>query len=147
MKTAKNKPKDSGENGRQLPFARSRVSQGLDLLPSVDGRSMAARVFKDTYLAMVAHCGGEENLPETMRLMCRRVAALESELINLEARFALARATGEQPTPADLDLYSRLTNCSRRVCEVLGWQRRMKDITTLSEYLGMTPDERAKVPA
>ena len=74
---------------------------------------MAARVFKDTYFAMVAHCGGEDDLPETLRLMCRRAAAIEAECINLEARFALARAEGGQPSQNDLDLYSRLVNTLR----------------------------------
>lgn len=101
----------------------------MDLLPSVDGRSMAARVFKDTYISMVNHCGGEDDLPETMRLMCRRAAALEAELINLEARFALSRAEGEQPTETDLNLYQRLVNTERRVCEVLGWTRTTRDVT------------------
>jgi hypothetical protein len=70
MKKPKKKPGDNAPNGPRSPYFRGRVSQGLDLLPSVDGRSMAARVFKDTYLAMVAHCGGEDGLPETLRLMC-----------------------------------------------------------------------------
>jgi hypothetical protein len=47
-----------------------------------------------------------------------------------------ARAEGEQLSQADLDLYSRLVNTLRRVCEVLGWQRTARDITpTLDEYL------------
>ena len=79
-KRPKNKPRDKASKGERSPYFRSRVSQGLDLLPSIDGRTMAARVFKDTYLAMVAHCGGEDDLPETLRLMCRRAAAIEAEL-------------------------------------------------------------------
>ena len=123
MKKAKNKPKDNPSKPARSPYFRSRVSQGRDLLPSIDGRSVAARVFRDTYLAMVAHCGGEDDIPETLRLMCRRAAAIQAECINLEGRFALARAVGEQPTQTDLDLYSRLVNTLRRVLEVLGWRR------------------------
>jgi hypothetical protein len=78
---------------------------------------------------MISHCGGEENIPETMRLMCRRAAALESELINLECRFAELRASGKEPKPGDLDLHSRLTNTLRRVCEVIGWRRHLRDVT------------------
>ena len=128
-KRAKNKPRHKASKGERSPYFRSRVSQGLDLLPSIDGRSMAARVFKDTYLAMVAHCGGGDAVSETLRLMCRRAAAIEAECINLEARFALARHEGEQPTQTDLDLFSRLINTQRRVCEVLGWQRTARDVT------------------
>ena len=129
QKNKKNKPADSGQNEQRSPYFRSRVSHGSKLLPAIDGRSMAARVFRDTYHSMVAHCGGEDDLPETMRLMCRRAAAIEAECINLEARFTLARQKGEEPVPADVDLYQRLTNTLRRVCEVLGWQRTARDIS------------------
>ncbi len=77
---------------------------------------------------MITRCGGED-VPETLRLMCRRAAALESELVNLECRFAELRASGGEPKPGDLDLHSRLTNTQRRICEVLGWRRHMRDVT------------------
>jgi hypothetical protein len=128
MKQAKGKAGDSAKNEQRSPYFRSRVSAGLSLLPTIDGRSAHARVFKDTYAAMVSHCGGKD-LPETMRLMCRRAAALESELVNLECRFAELRASGAEPKPSDLDLHSRLTNTLRRVCEVIGWRRTARDIT------------------
>lgn len=129
MKQAKNKPGDTDKNEQRSPYFRSRVSAGISLLPTIDGRSAHARVFKDTYSAMVSHCGGEDNIPETLRLMCRRAAALESELINLECRFAQLRAAGQERKPSDLDLHSRLTNTLRRVCEVIGWRRQMRDVT------------------
>ena len=134
-KQAKNKPRDKASKGQRSPYVRSRVSAGLSLLPSIDGRSGVARVFRDTYSSMIAHCGGDD-VPETLRLMCRRAAALESELVNLECRFAEQRALGGEPKPSDLDLHSRLTNTLRRVCEVLGWRRHMRDVTPdLETYL------------
>ena len=118
------------------PRFRARVTRSLSLIPGLDGRSLPARVFKDTYLTLVNHCGGEDNLPETLRLMCRRAAAIEAELINLEARFAQVRVEGKQPVPTDLDLYQRLTNTQRRVCEALGWRRTARDVTpSLGELL------------
>jgi hypothetical protein len=57
----------------------------------------AARLFKDTYLAMIAHCCGEDELPETLRLMCRRAAAIEAECINLEARSRLLAPRASSP--------------------------------------------------
>ena len=127
-KRPKKKPGSSALTGERSPYFRSRVSTGLSLLPTIDGRSAHARVFKDTYASMIAHCGGED-VPETLRLMCRRAAALESELVNLECRFAELRASGGEPKPGDLDLHSRLTNTLRRVCEVLGWRRHIRDVT------------------
>jgi hypothetical protein len=131
LKNKRKKPRDSAQKDagtHRSPYFRSRVSHGSKLLPAIDGRSSAMRVFRDTYHAMLSHCGGEDDVPETMRLMCRRAAAIEAECINLEARFALARAKGEEPVQADVDLYQRLTNTLRRVCEVLGWQRTARDI-------------------
>ena len=146
VKQAKKKTADKEQKDERSPYFRSRVTHGSKLLPAIDGRSMAARVFKDTYHAMLSHCGGEDDIPETMRLMCRRAAALESECINLEARFALARAKGEDPVPGDVDLYQRLTNTLRRVLEVLGWSRTARDITpSLAEYVRMSPADRAKM--
>ena len=61
--------------------------------------------------------------------MCRRAAALESELVNLEVKFASLRVEGGEPVLYEIDLHSRLTNTLRRVCDCLGWQRHMRDIT------------------
>jgi hypothetical protein len=81
------------------------------------------------------HLGGEDYVPETKRLTCRRVACLESELVHLETKIAAARAEGNEPSVADLELYSRLSNSQRRHLDVLGWERTQKDITTLGSIL------------
>jgi hypothetical protein len=115
---------------------RSRITKGSKLLPSVNEQSVWGRIMKDVYDAMMAHCGGADYITEPMRLQARRIAALEAELIHIEDRIAQARATGEDPSPADLDLYSRLANGQRRHCEALGWQRVPRDVTpTLEGYL------------
>jgi hypothetical protein len=46
------------------------------LLP-IDRHSTPARVFKLTFERMIAHVGGGD-VPETLRLMCRRAAAIEA---------------------------------------------------------------------
>ena len=136
-----NKHRDKGRNGKRSVYGRSRVSAGLTLLPTVDGRSAHARTFKDTYRTLLNHVGGDD-APEPLRLECRRASALESELVNLEVRFARLHESGEEPKPADLDLHSRLTNTQRRSLEVLGWQRHMRDVTpiNLDEYLANKVD-------
>jgi hypothetical protein len=99
---------------------------------------------KDVYDAMLAHCGGADYATEPMRLQARRIAALEAELIHIEDRIARARAAGEDPNPADLDLYGRLANGQRRHCEALGWERVPRDITpTITQYLA-TAGERGQ---
>ena len=128
--------KDSaGLDGRKMR-ARSRITNGTALLPSVDGRSMWARLMRDTYGAVLAHCGGEDQVSELEKLAARRISALEAELIHLEDKFATLRTTGRAPQAADLDLYSRLSNTQRRLAESLGWQRRSRDVTpSLEAYL------------
>jgi hypothetical protein len=118
------------------PTFRSRVTAGLTLLPSIDGRSTWARVMRDTYHAMLAHAGGADHVPETKRLLARRIACLESELINLETRFAAYHAEGREVAEKYLDLYGRLVGSQRRCLEALGWERTARDLTpTLDAYL------------
>jgi len=117
------------------PEARSRITNGSALLPTVDGRSIWARLMRDSLAALVTHCGGGDYISETLRATCRRAAALEAELIHLEDKFARCRADGDEPDAATLDLYGRLADRQRRLHEVLGWQRTPRDVTpTLEQY-------------
>src|SRR5262245_48085387 len=121
--------------GRKMR-ARSRITNGTALLPSVDGRSVWARLMRDTYSAVLAHCGGADAVSELEKLAARRIGALEAELIHLEDNFARARSEDRAPDSASIDLYQRIANTQRRLAESLGWQRRQRDVTpTLSEYL------------
>ena len=83
------KGNESEPQANPKPNFRSRVTAGLDLLPSIDGRSHWARIMRDTYHAMLAHAGGADHVPETKRLLARRIACLESEL-NIRRRFTIA---------------------------------------------------------
>ena len=83
---------------------------------------------RDIYDVVVAHCGGS-SITELKRMMARRIACLEAELVFLEDKFGTIRAEGGAPEASDLDLYSRLTNTHRRQCEALGYERTAKDIT------------------
>jgi hypothetical protein len=129
MDKTKNKPRDTSGKAEPKPTFRSRVTAGLTLLPSIDGRSTWARIMRDTYHAMLAHAGGADYVSETKRLMARRVAACEAELIHLEDKFALTRAGGGEPNPSDLDIYGRLAGQQRRCLEALGWERTAPDVT------------------
>jgi hypothetical protein len=126
---------DSADIVRHKPQARSRIGNGSALLPSVDGRSIWARLFRDTYSALAVHCGGLDRLSETKRLATRRVSTLEAELVHLEDKFATVRAAGGEPDPAMLDLYGRLADRQRRLAEPLGWERVAKPVETLSQYI------------
>jgi hypothetical protein len=128
-------PADSPKIAANKPQARSRITNGKALLPSVDGRSLWARLMRDTLSALLVHCGGGD-VSETKRLVARRVAVLESELVHMEDSFAKLRAEGAEPEPAAVDLYGRLSDRQRRLAEPLGWERTAREITpTLAEYL------------
>lgn len=118
------------------PNNRSSVTNGQRFLPrGVHSQSTWARIARDVLAALYAHLGGEGEVTETQRLLIRRVATLEAELVHYETKFALAREKGEEPKPTDVELYGRLSDRQRRLAEPLGWRRAARDITpTLEAY-------------
>lgn len=135
MSESRNKPNANGAKAKSN-FFHSRVTAGIDLLPTVDGRSVWARIMRDTYRSMIAAAGGDDYISEPRRLLARRVAAFEAELINLEDTFAAQRGAGESPSTYALDLYSRLCGQQRRCLITLGLDRVARDVTpTLHDYI------------
>ncbi|MEI4484058.1 MULTISPECIES: hypothetical protein [unclassified Phyllobacterium] len=112
--------------------ARSRVTNGKEILPGVDGRTHWAKRFRDLISIHIDDLGGVANCSEAEKSIIRRACTLTVELERLEVRFALAGEASE----GDLDLYSRLSNTLRRLLDVTGLQRRSRDITpTIDEYM------------
>ena len=119
---------DSGVKRRRQPEkGRSRISNGSTLLPTGDGNSIWARLMRDVLASLIVHLGGDAS--ETQRMACRRIAALEAELVHLEDGFARVRAAGGEPEAATVDLYQRISNTQRRLCESIGWERKLRDVT------------------
>ena len=111
------------------PTARSRVSNGADILPGVDGRSALARRYRDIISAIVSDMGELGELSEVRAQLCRRFAALAVLAEALEARLA----NGEQ---IDLNEHALLSSALVRIAGRLGLDRRGRDITpSLREYL------------
>jgi hypothetical protein len=111
--------------------ARSRITNGSELLPEIDGRSVWARRCRDLIALHVSDMGGEDHLSEAQRSIIRRAAVLTIELEQMEMRFAAGEAS-----PRSLDTYQRLTNTLRRVLQTLGIERRAKDVTpSLEQYI------------
>ena len=104
---------------------RSRITNGSAFLPGIDGRSAWIRRAKDLIAEHVADLGGPDNTSAAERSIMRRVAVLSVELEHLEARFATAGSASAD----DLDLYQRTANSLRRLLEVVGLQRRARDVT------------------
>ena len=128
--------------GSRKSCGRSRIGNGTELLPFVDGRSTWARFMRDTFNAVVTHCGGEDYTSELKRMQARRIACLEAELIYLESKVAQHRAAGEEPPISVLDAYTRIANGQRRHCEALGWEKTARIVSpSLSQIIDGKAEE------
>jgi hypothetical protein len=133
---------DRAQSDRAKSRSRSRVGGNRStLLPTTDGRSLWARIMRDTYSALInVHLA--DMASETQRLVARRISTLEAELIFLEDRFAAIRAAGGEPDAATLDLYGRLADRQRRLADPLGWSRTPRVTPSLSDLI--LADHRAQ---
>ena len=97
---------------------RSKVTNGRKVFAiGGDGRGAWTRRWKDLHEAHVSDLGGEERLSASQIGLCRRIATLEIQLEQLEARMS------EGDLTVDLDLYGRLVGHLRRCAETVGLER------------------------
>lgn len=124
----------SGVKPVYVAVARTRVTNGREVLPGIDGRTFWARRMRDLVALHVSDLGGADACSEAEKSLVRRAAALTIELERLEQRFA--RAEPDNISHPDLDMYSRLSNTLRRLLDMNGLQRRSRDITpTIEQYV------------
>jgi hypothetical protein len=124
---------------------RSKIANGSkSLLPTQDGRSLWARIRRDTYHSIVAMLGGPDMISETKQLMARRIGMLEAELAFMEDDFARIRSTGGEPDINKVDLFGRLADRQRRLAEPLGWERKQREVTSLNDYLTLKAQNEAQ---
>jgi hypothetical protein len=149
MESAPDSPADNSQKHdrgtvrrRQKDPRKSRISNGSELLPGIDHRSLWVRRCRELIEMHVADLAGEENTSTAERSIVRRAAVLTVELEQLEKKFALAG----QATTEDLDLYQRTANSLRRLLEAVGLQRRARDVTapTLDEIAEEISATRAR---
>jgi hypothetical protein len=89
---------------------RSRVANGSEHLPGVDGRSAWVRRCKELIADHIADLGGEANTSAAERSLIRRASVMTVELERLEVKFA----TAGEASPDDLELYQRTAGNLRR---------------------------------
>ena len=124
---ARSKPSES----TRKQYARSRITNGRELLPGIDQRSTWARRLRDLIELHVDDLGGLDNTSEAQRSLLRRISVLEVEAEYLETAFAQRNASGKQ-----YDLYLRVVGVLKRLHELVGIERRARDITpNLKDYL------------
>jgi hypothetical protein len=130
------RPKQPPRNQSRRPSAaerkacgRDRVSNGRDLLPNIDGRTILARRYRTIANAIVLDLGGADTCSEAKRQLARRFAAASALAEQLESKLV----NGEQ---IDISEHALLCSTLVRVARQIGVNRVARDITpSLSEYL------------
>ena len=129
MELAAHKPADSDQVARRKLTARARVSNGRDVLPNVDGRSLIARRYRDISSAIVVDQGGIDRCSESRLQLIRRFAAAAVLAEQMESRLA----NGEE---IDIAQHATLSSTLVRLAAKIGIDRIPRDVTpTLAQYL------------
>lgn len=109
--------------------ARSRVTNGHDILPGVDQRSTQARRYRDLVSLIVADQGGLDRMSESRLQLIRRFAAQAVQAEAMEARLVSGDAI-------DVAQHSLLCSTLVRLAQRIGIDRRAKNITpSVAEYI------------
>jgi hypothetical protein len=101
---------------------RSSITSGRKLFINGDPNSAWARRFFDITQGLISDAGGRGMMSEAKYALCKRAAALQCELEQLEGRLS----QGEE---VDLDKFGRAASHLRRILETLGLERHPIDIT------------------
>jgi hypothetical protein len=110
-------------------YARSRISNGREILSGVDGRSATARRYFDLVQAICNDLGGVDRMSEARLQLIRRFAAASVIAEQMEARLA----NGEQINIAE---HALLSSTLVRIVRRIGINRRArKVIPDLEDYL------------
>jgi hypothetical protein len=108
---------------------RSRVTNHKDLLPKLDGRSSAARRFRDLVNSYIADMGGADQCSDIKLGLLRRLAAVTVQAELIEARMINGEAV-------DIGTLCTLASTTVRLSQRLGLERVAKDVgPTLADYL------------
>jgi hypothetical protein len=103
---------------------RSRVTTGRKVFVEGDGNSRWARRYRDLIAAHCQDLGGVDLLSEAKLSLIKRASAIELELEQAEGRLSMGEAV-------DLDAFTRAASHLRRLFEVLGLERRPRDVTLI----------------
>jgi hypothetical protein len=124
-----NTPANSPATATRSPLARSRVTNGADLLPGIDGRSAMARRVRDIASALVQDAGGLGRCSEARLQLIRRFAAASVLAEQLEARLANGEAI-------DVAEHAALASTLVRLAAKIGIDRRAKPVVpSVQDYI------------
>jgi hypothetical protein len=121
----------SSHQHRHKPQGRSRITNGSTFDPSkVDGRSTAARRYRDILTELISDLGGDAT--GAQNAIARRAAALCVSCEQAEAEMIAG-------LKIDIGEFTTAANSLRRLLCDLGLERKAKDITpSLGRYIDVT---------
>ncbi len=112
---------------RRKRHGRSKVSNGSQYLPNVDGRSVLGRRMRDIARAIQIEQGGDD-IPEARWQHVRRFGGVAALAEQLDARIA----RGDE---INISEYALLVSTQVRIGSKIGIDRVPKDVATLDDYL------------
>ena len=122
-------PRDRTPSASPPPAVRSRLTNHVDLLPGLSGRSAPARRFRDLVRAYIADAGGIDRCSEVKLGLLRRLAAASVLAEAMEARAVSGAAI-------DVNEFCTLASTTVRLAQRVGINRTPKNVTpSLDQYL------------
>jgi len=117
---------------RRHKHGRTRITNGRDILPNIDGRSLIARRYRDIVSAILIDQGGVDRCSESRKQLIRRFAAAAVLAEQMEARLA----SGEPIDPRFIAEHATLSSTLVRLAAKVGINRVARDVTpSLSDLL------------
>jgi hypothetical protein len=127
--TAARKPAPGTPPAARKAQARSRVSNGRDVLPGVDGRSEIARRFFDISQALISDSAGLDRCSEARLQLIRRFAAAAVMAEQMEAQLARGKLI-------DVGEHAQLSSTLVRLASRIGINRKAREIVpSLAQYV------------
>jgi hypothetical protein len=108
--------KNAPQSAARPLAVRSALTNNPLAVRGVDGRSLAARRYRDICLALGDDLGGSDKLPESTLILIRSAAALSVAVENLQSKIV----AGED---VDLEQLTRLSNVQARAVARLGLKK------------------------
>jgi hypothetical protein len=132
---------DTATTAKRPPTVRSALTNNQLALRGIDGRridgrSMAARRYRDVVISLTDELGGEAVMTEPARILVRHAAALTVQAEALHARIVAGEAVDDEQM-------TRLSNALGRTLQRLGIKRQPARTKTMAE---IAAERRAAAP-
>jgi hypothetical protein len=127
---------ESPASSARKPTARSRVTNGKELLANIDGRSTEARRYRDLCFSFADDCGGAAGLTEVQRALVRQAAALTVQSEKLQGAMIRGEAVDDEQM-------TRVANALSRTLSRLQRKRSAPKLSPLVAHFSRPPAREA----